>query len=558
MMQTFASFTLLALLSSPVVAQSAAAAPAAAAPAKTFTFEAADVHPSPHRTLIFGGPGSLHGDRYVVHQATMLDLIAEAYGLDSSNVQGGPSWLEMDRFEITAKTSPTTTQTAQKLMLKSLLADRFALVAHTGMAPMPAYVLSVPAGGKPKMKESDGSGDATCVPDPQPQNRVPGAPVYIVVHCHNLTMATFADTVHRMAGGYLTKPVVDATGLEGAWDFDIKWSPAGPMLKAAGADGISIFDAVDKELGLKLELQTAPRPVLIVDSVNEKPTPNAPDIATVLPPPPPPTFEVATIKPSDPDAKGGGSGINGGQVDLRGIPLKFLISLAWDLNLGDPDAMVGAPKWLDTDKIDILAKVSSADVVKAGPVRPSVDIDDLRDMLKALVAERFQMKYHMEDRPQMTYTLIAVDPKLRKADPTSRSKCFEGPGPDGKDPRIANPVMNRLLTCQNMTMAQIGDQFQRVANGFIHNTVLDGTGIPGGWDFTLSFSSIGLVQGGSPGGTAAPGGSGDAASGEASEPNGAVSLFDAVSKQLGLKLEKQKRPVPVLVIDHIEEKPTEN
>ncbi len=49
-----------------------------------------------------------------------------------------------------------------------------------------------------------------------------------------------------------------------------------------------------------------------------------------------------------------------------------------------------------------------------------------------------------------------------------------------------------------------------------------------------------------------------AASGTASEPNGALSFFDAVNKQLGLKLEKEKRPVPVLVIDHIEEKPTEN
>ena len=53
-----------------------------------------------------------------------------------------------------------------------------------------------------------------------------------------------------------------------------------------------------------------------------------------------------------------------------------------------------------------------------------------------------------------------------------------GPGPNGKDPRIANPILNRLLTCQNMTVAQIGDELQRWAGDYIYNTVADGTGIP--------------------------------------------------------------------------------
>ena len=64
------------------------------------------------------------------------------------------------------------------------------------------------------------------------------------------------------------------------------------------------------------------------------------------------------------------------------------------------------------------------------------------------------------------------------------------PCPDGKDPRIASPILNRLVTCQNMTIAQIGDELQHVANGYIYNTVLDGTGLKGSYDFTLSFSSV--------------------------------------------------------------------
>jgi len=220
--------------------------------------------------------------------------------------------------------------------------------------------------------------------------------------------------------------------------------------------------------------------------------------------------------------------------------------------------LAGAPKWLDSDRFDILAKaVSDA----PGGDGPRIEIEDLRQMLQALLIDRFKMKTHMEDRPVSAYTLIAVNPKLRKADPLSRTRCKEGPGPDGKDPRVATPVLNRLLSCQNMTMGQIGDELQRVAGGYIYGPVLDGTGIKGSWDFTLSFSSADQTKArAAGGGGAAGGGAGGSSSsdGAASDPSGALTLFDAVSRQLGLKLEKQRRPAPVLVIDHIEEKPTEN
>jgi uncharacterized protein (TIGR03435 family) len=110
-----------------------------------------------------------------------------------------------------------------------------------------------------------------------------------------------------------------------------------------------------------------------------------------------------------------------------------------------------------------------------------------------------------------------------------------------------------------MTMAQFAAQLPNLASGYIHSAVVDSTGLDDAWDFTLNFSPIGLLQMGQLGGGRS-GDPGQAASGAptASDPNGALSLFDAVNKQLGLKLEMQKRPVPVLVIDHIEEKPTDN
>lgn len=110
-----------------------------------------------------------------------------------------------------------------------------------------------------------------------------------------------------------------------------------------------------------------------------------------------------------------------------------------------------------------------------------------------------------------------------------------------------------------MTMAQIGEELQRVAGGYIYGPVLNATGIKGSWDFTLSFSSIGQTQArAAGGGSPSTDGSSSAGASSASDPTGAITLFDAVNRQLGLKLEKQRHPAPVLVIDHIQEKPTEN
>ena len=535
-----AAFALFAFLSVSSMAQT---------PAVSKSFVIADVHTSPFTSNPFMHGNSIQGDRYFLTQATMVDLIATAYGVDAANVNGGPTWLERDRYDIRAKVPPRTTQDDVKLMLRSLLADRFHLVVKTGTAPMPTYILSA-GPGKPKMTESEGDGEGACIPLPPPQNPPPGAPSYITVNCKHLTMAALADTLHNFAGGYLDQPVVDETNLEGAWDFTIKWTGRG-QLEKQGADGISIFAAVEKQLGLKLELKTAPRPVFQVASVDETPTPNAANIAEALPEPPAAPFEVATIKPSAPDEKGYGR-ITGNQIETRAIPLTFLINFGWDLNPNDKESLANAPKWLEDAKFDILAKTGANVRVDKFSSGSLINYEDLRSMLRALIAERFQMKWHMEDRPVTAYTLTAVKPRLKPtADPTERTRCKEGPGPDGKDPRIASPVLNRLITCQNMTIAQIGDELQHVAGGYIYNPVEDGTGLKGSYDFTLSFSSADKILPNAGGGA-------ESADPNGSDPNGALSVFDAISRQLGLKLEKTKRPYPVLVIDHIEETPTAN
>ncbi len=511
-------------------------------------FEIADVHVSPPRSDQYMRGFGLRDGLYELRNATMVDLISTAYGVDAEKVFGGPNWLELDRFDVIAKPPADATRDTAKLMLQALLADRFKLVVHTDSRPVPGFMLTA-GKGKPKMKESDGQGNSGC--EPVPQTPAAGAVFYQIVTCRNMTMETFAQMLHQMAGAYIDKPVLDSTGLKGAWDFDVKWSPRA-LLSLSGNAGITIFDAVDKQLGLKLEAHDVPSSVMVVDSINEAPSPNPPEAAKLLPAAVPTEFEVAEVKPSAADATMIGR-IQNGRVELQGFSLKMLIRVAWDINADD--MIANEPKGLDAGKFSVIAKVSTS-----GPA-PQVDIDDLRIMLRALLAERFKLATHMEDRPVTAYNLIADKPKLSKADPSNRTACKEGMGTasKGKDPRDANPILARLVTCQNMTMAEFAKQLPNIAPGYIHNPVVDETGLEGAWDFTLSFSPVGLFQSA---GVRAPEGA-PPAQGQAqqtngaSDPSGAVSLFDAV-KKLGLKLDERKRVSPVLVIDHVELNPTEN
>ncbi|HTA42864.1 MAG TPA: TIGR03435 family protein [Bryobacteraceae bacterium] len=527
--------------------------PAADSKESTLKFEASDIHSSPKSTnaTVFMS-GGLRGDRFSVRNATMLDLISTAYGKERETVLGGPSWLEFDRFDIAAKPPKGAGQKDVGPMLKALLAERFQLKAHEDTKPTPAVVLTA-GKGKPKIKEADGSGQGNCTPgDPRAQQ--PGVTFMQEMHCRNVTLDVFANFLRGYAGPYFDQPVVNKTGIDGSFDIDLKFTPR-PLLSQAGADAANIYTAVET-LGLKLETQSISRPVLFVDSVQEKPTPNTADVSNILPRQVLKEFEVAVIKPSQPDANPRLQVQPSGQVDLEGVPLRVLVAFIWGYDPFTTEMVVNAPKSMENQKWDIMAKVARTES-KAEP--PQLDIDDVRSMLKTLIEDRFNLKWHVEDRPVTAYTLTAVKPKMKKGDPAMRASWKEGPGPDGKDPRIANPILSRLVSFQNISMAQFAEDLQRVANGYIHNAVIDETGLEGGYDFTLSFSAAGLLQSGGPG---RGGDQNGAASGPgtspAPDPNGALSLFDAIKQQLGLKLDMKKRPLPVLVIDSVEEKPTEN
>ncbi len=244
----------------------------------------------------------------------MLDLIQTAYSLEPDEVIGGPSWLELDRFDISAEVPPETTRDAAKIMLQTLLADRFKLMVHNDSRPLPAYVLTV--GKKPFLKPADGSGETGCKTQPTGPTTGSGAQVSIngtvqtivepapaIFSCRNITMDAFVKGMSSMTFGatYLNNNrFVNQTRLTGAWDFDIKLLLRHPLVSSA--DSMTIFDAIQK-LGLELSITKVPLPVIVVDSVNSKPMDSLSGAARSLPALPA-EFEVADIKPTAPESTG--------------------------------------------------------------------------------------------------------------------------------------------------------------------------------------------------------------------------------------------------------------
>jgi len=186
-----------------------------------------------------------------------------------------------------------------------------------------------------------------------------------------------------------------------------------------------------------------------------------------------------------------------------------------------------------------------------------MDMDMVMAMVRSLLKERFKLAIHSEERPANAYSLLAVKPKMKTADPAGRTRVTAGPNRE----RNA-PTGSRQVTVQNMSMDEFAEQLQRFAPGYIQSPVRNATGLEGRYDFTLTFSPAGAARGGGGGrggkrgGPEAPSPSG--VPGEASDPTGALTLPEAVDRQLGLKLEMQKRPVTVWVVDHVERRPTEN
>ena len=229
-------------------------------------------------------------------------------------------------------------------------------------------------------------------------------------------------------------------------------------------------------------------------------------------------FDVATIKPVDPDAKAGRYIIMQGTNRFveKAYTLKLLIAAAYDLN---PRTISGGPGWIESDHYDIVA-------VTPGEVRPSHD--EQMSMLRNLLADRFKLTFHREQKVFSIYELeIAKNgPKL---------KASTAP-PDDPPALISTVYPQRIvMPARNATMSDLARLMQRA---ILDRPVVDKTGLSGRYDFDLEWAPDETQFGGEV----------PVASADAPSPP----LFSAIQQQLGLKLEATKGPVAALVVDKVE------
>jgi uncharacterized protein (TIGR03435 family) len=231
--------------------------------AQTPAFEVASIKPNrtdQANSSIRRGAGQTTMSGVSLRKVTLV-----AYGIpdDREYALSGPDWMGTDRYDILAKYPAGTTQEQFRAMLQNLLAERFHLALHNETRQLPAYALVVAKSG-PRLKPAAGFAGGT--------NGRPG-----FLDAKSTTIRKLADLLARMTG----QPVADETGLAGAYDFQLEWSPDETIKLAPDAppvttnpNGPSLFSALQEQLGLKLEARKGPVEVLVVDRIERTPTEN--------------------------------------------------------------------------------------------------------------------------------------------------------------------------------------------------------------------------------------------------------------------------------------------
>jgi uncharacterized protein (TIGR03435 family) len=221
------------------------------------------------------------GGRFIAVNATLNTLLQLAYGLESFEIVGAPGWSASDHFDIDARASeelpplegPTHASPAVQEMLRSLLHDRFALMAHSETRERDALALTL-ARNDGRLGPHMTASTIDCAAQFAAATPVAGrpacglrmAPGSIVLE--GVPLSQLTASLSAMLG----RQVLDHTGLTGNFDLQVSWDPPVPG-GASRADGVSLFTALGDQAGLRLSATRAPGTVLVIDSV-QHPTEN--------------------------------------------------------------------------------------------------------------------------------------------------------------------------------------------------------------------------------------------------------------------------------------------
>lgn len=217
------------------------------------------------------------------------------------------------------------------------------------------------------------------------------------------------------------------------------------------------------------------------------------------------TFEAATVRINQTDSRGDRETHSGGRLEMTNVTLRMLVRFAY--RMSDPQISDG-PRWMDTTRFDVVGK---ADHPADGP--------ELLDMLQPLLADRFQLKFHHETRTLSGYAITVVKGGMAAKAGDQNGHCGTS----------TNPGYINARAC---TMAELTTRLASI----LQRPVADQTNDSGRYDFVLRWTPDNMQAGGAADG---------------------ISLFAALQEQVGVKLESQRVPVDVLVIDGAE-LPSEN
>ena len=239
------------------------------------------------------------------------------------------------------------------------------------------------------------------------------------------------------------------------------------------------------------------------------------------------SFEVATIKPSAQDSRGRYIRMQSAhRFFAKDYSLKALVGAAYNLT---PQAISGGPAWIESDRYDILAGTP-------GEIRPT--LDEQMSMLRNLLADRFKLTFHREQKELSLYALLVAK---------GGSKLKESSAPPDALPETVSVVypesgggVRIVMPARNATMAQLASIMNRA---ILDRPVVDKTGLTGRYDFDLEWTPDETQFGGNlPAGT---------------PEHPKADLYAAIQQQLGLRLEATRGPIEALVIDRVQ-RPSEN
>lgn len=520
----------------------------------------ADVHAAPYRPSINYTVNTGHR-RVDIRNATLVNLIDYAHGIEDddgredASIVGGPSWLDFDRFDVAALVpylQPAIPDTGQpnygmyapgtngmiRPVVERILEERFHLKYHNEDRPLPGYVVTVAKEGPRLAEAKDPTEPGGCQAVREKDN-----PERVTTTCRSETIGQFLSLI----GGTFRHPLLDRTGLTKPYDFALRFSTEQLSTRQ---DSINAYiEELNKQLGIVMTLGDVPQPAIVVDHVDRAPTANPPETAKLMPAAPELESEVASIRVAAGTERQAQLRPSGSQITLSNFSLEQLVVEAWQLPTGA--AMLGnVPPWLDRVRYTIVAKLP-----------PEVDgrtlvlhQDPLDSMLRKLLIDRFHIQFHWGEQTAEGYVLLAGAPKMKKADPSARTYCKYGPAEGEKDVRRVDSPLNGMFHCQNVMMAQFADLLSAVARGDIRNRIVDKTGLTGSYDFSLSYTGASRLRLQQTAALAAAKQAGEATPG----PVEGLAIDDAIRKELGVRLEKQPLPLPFLILDHIDETPTEN